>query len=152
MAELLDVRNLHLSFGSHAAVRGLSFTVARGETVALVGESGSGKSATALAILRLIEREGGAITGGAIRLDGTDLVALDEAQLRAVRGNRIAMVFQEPMTALNPVITLGEQVMEVLRQHQNLSERAAMAAAIHAFERVNITEPARRLAQFPHEL
>lgn len=152
MAELLDVRNLHLSFGSHAAVRDLSFVVRRGETVALVGESGSGKSATALAILRLIEREGGAITGGAIRLEGTDLVALDEAQLRAVRGNRIAMVFQEPMTALNPVISLGEQVMEVLRQHQNLSDSAARAAAILAFERVKIPEPTRRLAQFPHEL
>jgi peptide/nickel transport system ATP-binding protein/glutathione transport system ATP-binding protein len=152
MAELLDIRNLHLSFGSHAAVRDLSFAVGRGETVALVGESGSGKSATALAILRLIEREGGAITGGAIQLDGTDLVALDESQLRAVRGNRIAMVFQEPMTALNPVISLGEQVMEVLRQHQNLSDREARAAAILAFERVKIPEPARRLAQFPHEL
>jgi ABC-type glutathione transport system ATPase component len=152
MIDLLSVENLHLSFGSHIAVRDVSFTVGRGETVALVGESGSGKSATALAILRLIEREGGAITGGAIRLGGTDLVALTEAQLRAIRGNRIAMVFQEPMTALNPVITLGEQVMEVLHQHQNLSNRQAEAAAILAFERVKIPDPARRLRQFPHEL
>ncbi|MFT6772882.1 MAG: ABC-type glutathione transport system ATPase component [Paracoccaceae bacterium] len=152
MPELLSVENLHLAFGSHIAVRDLSFTVGRGETVALVGESGSGKSATALAILRLIDREGGAITGGAIRLGGVDLVAMDEPSLRRIRGNRIAMVFQEPMTALNPVISLGEQLMEVLRQHQNLSGAALRAAAIAAFERVRIPEPARRLSQFAHEL
>jgi len=152
MTDLLCVQNLHLSFGTHRAVHDLSFTVGRGETVALVGESGSGKSATALAILRLIEREGGAITAGQIRLNGTDLVTLDEAALRAIRGNRIAMVFQEPMTALNPVIRLGEQVMEVLRQHQNLSNADAHAAAILAFERVRIPDPVRRLRQFPHEL
>ncbi len=152
MTDLLRVQNLHLSFGSHIAVHDLSFTVGRGETVALVGESGSGKSATALAILRLIEREGGAITGGAIHLGDTDLVTLDEARLRAIRGNRIAMVFQEPMTALNPVISLGEQVKEVLRQHQGLSENTAKSAAIAALERVKIPEPERRLRQFPHEL
>jgi peptide/nickel transport system ATP-binding protein/glutathione transport system ATP-binding protein len=152
MSDLLSIENLHLSFGSHKAVRDLSFTVGRGETVALVGESGSGKSATALAILRLIEREGGAITGGAIRLGQTDLLTLDEAKMRTIRGNRIAMVFQEPMTALNPVITLGEQLMEVLRQHQNLSNSDAKGAAILAFERVKIPDPARRLRQFPHEL
>ncbi len=152
MSDLLSVENLYLSFGSHKAVRDLSFTVGRGETVALVGESGSGKSATALAILRLIEREGGAITGGAIRLGQTDLMTLDEAKMRTIRGNRIAMVFQEPMTALNPVITLGEQLMEVLRQHQNLSQSEVKAAAILAFQRVKIPDPARRLRQFPHEM
>ncbi|MCY1665313.1 ABC transporter ATP-binding protein [Rhizobium sp. SL86] len=152
MTDLLRVENLHLAFGSHPAVRDLSFAVDRGETLALVGESGSGKSATALAILRLIEREGGAIAAGKIWLGDTELTALDEPALRGIRGNRVAMVFQEPMTALNPVISLGEQVMEVLRQHQHLSEPQAKAAAIEALARVKIPDPARRLRQFPHEL
>ena len=123
MAPLLSVEDLHLAFGRHRAVDGVGFSVAAGETVALVGESGSGKSATALAILRLIEREGGAITSGRITLHGQagapdlDLTALPERQLQQVRGNRISMVFQEPMTALNPVMRLGHQVAEVLRLH-----------------------------------
>lgn len=155
MKPLLSVENLHIAFGGHQAVRGLSFEVARGETVALVGESGSGKSATALAILRLIEREGGTITAGRIRLDGDpplDLAALPEARMRQIRGNRVAMVFQEPMTALNPVIPLGEQLAEVLRRHQGLGRQDAVQAAIAALEKVKIPEAARRLAQFPHEL
>jgi peptide/nickel transport system ATP-binding protein/glutathione transport system ATP-binding protein len=155
MAPLLSVENLSLVFGSHVAVRGLSFSVRKDETVALVGESGSGKSATALAILRLIEREGGAITAGAIRLgaaDPVDLVRLSETDMRRVRGARVAMVFQEPMTALNPVITLGEQVAETLRLHQGLSRRDALKAAVAALEKVRIPDAARRLNQFPHEL
>jgi peptide/nickel transport system ATP-binding protein/glutathione transport system ATP-binding protein len=146
---------MSLAFGSHHAVRRLSFTVARGETVALVGESGSGKSATALAIMRLIEREGGAIAGGRIVLDGTlplDLAALSDRQMREVRGNRVAMIFQEPMSALNPVLTLGDQVTEVFRLHQGLNRRDAKAAALAAFERVHIPDAARRLGQFAHEL
>ncbi|KFE34547.1 ABC transporter ATP-binding protein [Thioclava atlantica] len=154
-APLLSVQNLSLAFGSHTALSGLSFDIARGETVALVGESGSGKSATALALMRLIEREGGRLTGGRIHLEGEDpieITALDQRRMQQVRGNRISMVFQEPMTALNPVMTLGEQVAEVLRLHQGLDRLTALRAAHDAFERVNIPEPARRLTQYPHEL
>lgn len=154
-APLLSIKDLSLTFGSHRAVKHLSFSVARSETVALVGESGSGKSATALAIMRVIEREGGAIVGGRIVLDGTpplDLAALSDRQMREVRGNRVAMIFQEPMTALNPVLTLGDQVTEVFRLHQGMDRRAARAAALAAFERVRIPDAARRLDQFAHEL
>ena len=155
IAPLLSVENLSLAFGSHRAVKDLSFSVAHGETLALVGESGSGKSATALAILRLIEREGGRIEAGRIVLDGTpalDLAALSDRQIREVRGNRVAMIFQEPMTALNPVLTLGDQVTEVFRLHQGMDRRAARTAALAAFERVRIPDAARRLDQFAHEL
>lgn len=154
-APLLTVENLSLNFGTHAAVRGLSFDVAKGETVALVGESGSGKSATALALLRLIEREGGCISGGHITLSGLPdlpLSELTDRQMQAVRGNRVSMIFQEPMTALNPVMPLGEQVAEVLRLHQGLDGAAARGAAREALARVKIPEPDRRLDQYPHEL
>jgi ABC-type glutathione transport system ATPase component len=152
---LLSVDNLCLNFGSHEAVKGISFDIAKGETVALVGESGSGKSATALALLRLIEREGGRIAGGTVTLHGTpdlQLSALSDRQMQQVRGNRVSMIFQEPMTALNPVMTLGDQVAEVLRLHQGLDAAQARAAAREAFERVKIPEAERRLNQFPHEL
>jgi ABC-type glutathione transport system ATPase component len=152
---LLSIEDLSLTFGSHHAVKHLSFSIASGETVALVGESGSGKSATALAILRLIEREGGAIASGRIVLNGTprlDLAALTDSQMRQVRGKRVAMIFQEPMTALNPVLTLGDQVAEVFRMHQGMSRHAARAAALEAFDRVRIPDAARRLTQFAHEV
>ncbi|MCM2563912.1 ABC transporter ATP-binding protein [Lutimaribacter sp. EGI FJ00015] len=154
-APLLTVDNLCLNFGSHAAVRNLSFDIGKGETVALVGESGSGKSATALAVLRLIEREGGHIASGRITLHGAPdlpLSTLTERQMQAVRGNRVSMVFQEPMTALNPVMPLGEQVAEVLQLHQGLDPAAARRAAAEALARVKIPEPERRLDQYPHEL
>lgn len=154
-AALLSIEDLSLTFGSHRAVNQLNFSIARGETLALVGESGSGKSATALAIMRLIEREGGAIAGGRIVLDGTpplDLATLTDRQMRQVRGNRVAMIFQEPMTALNPVLTLGDQVTEVFRLHQGMDKPAARAAALAAFDRVRIPDAARRLNQFAHEL
>jgi peptide/nickel transport system ATP-binding protein/glutathione transport system ATP-binding protein len=152
---MLRVENLSLAFGSHEAVRGLSFTVGKGETVALVGESGSGKSATALAVLRLIEREGGRITGGRIVLNGTpavDLTTAPEAQMQRLRGDRVAMIFQEPMTALNPVMRLGDQVAEVLRLHRGLGREKARAEVIAAFARVRIPDPERRASQYPHEL
>ena len=155
MSPLLTVDNLSLGFGSHDAVKGLSFSVRRGETVALVGESGSGKSATALAILRLIEREGGRISSGRVRLEGTpplDLTTLSDRQMQQVRGNRISMIFQEPMTALNPVKRLGDQVAEVLQLHQGLDRARARAMARDAFAKVRIPDPERRLDQFPHEL
>ncbi|HHZ08051.1 MAG TPA: ABC transporter ATP-binding protein [Rhizobiales bacterium] len=156
MTPLLSVRDLRVTFGSTQAVRGLSFDVPAGGTLALVGESGSGKSATALSILRLIEREGGRIDGGTITLheeDGPlDITALEEDRLRALRGNRISMVFQEPMTSLNPVLTVGNQVAEVFVRHQGMNRKKALAAARNALESVRIPEPQRRLLQYPHEL
>lgn len=154
-APILSVKDLRVAFGNHQAVRGVSFDIHAGETLALVGESGSGKSATALSILRLIEREGGHIAGGSIRLGGaepTEITALPPAALRAIRGNRIAMVFQEPMTSLNPVMRVGDQLDEALRLHRGLRGAAARAAALDALERVQIPERARRLRQYPHEL
>lgn len=152
---VLSVKHLSVAFGSHLAVQDLSFDIHAGETLALVGESGSGKSATALAVLRLIEREGGRITQGQIRLgacDPVDLAGLTDREMQAVRGNRVAMIFQEPMTSLNPVMRIGEQLAEVLRRHQGLSRVEALVAAERALEQVRIPEPARRLRQYPHEL
>ncbi|MFZ2099940.1 MAG: ABC transporter ATP-binding protein [Oricola sp.] len=156
MKPLLSVRDLRVAFGDKEAVSGLSFDVPARGTLALVGESGSGKSATALSILRLIEREGGRIAGGAITLhdeDGEiDITALDEQALGALRGNRISMVFQEPMTSLNPVMTIGEQVAEVFIRHRHMTRQEAFAASREALDSVRIPEPARRLTQYPHEL
>ncbi|WP_346893352.1 ABC transporter ATP-binding protein [uncultured Roseibium sp.] len=153
---VVEVQDLRIAFGSHEAVKGLSFAIRPKETLALVGESGSGKSATALSILRLIEREGGRIAGGAIRLrdgdDVIDLTTLPDARLSDIRGDRISMVFQEPMTSLNPVLTVGNQLAEVFIRHRNMSVRSALAASVEALDQVRIPEPARRLKQFPHEL
>ncbi len=154
-APVLSVKSLSVAFGAHKAVHDLSFDIHAGETLALVGESGSGKSATALAVLRLIEREGGRITAGQIRLGRdapVDLAALSDRQMQAYRGNRISMIFQEPMTSLNPVMRIGEQLAEVLRRHQGLSRAEAMRAAGQALDQVRIPDPARRLRQYPHEL
>ncbi|TCD13378.1 ABC transporter ATP-binding protein [Oricola cellulosilytica] len=156
MSDLLSVKNLHVAFGSNEAVSDLSFDVPARRTLALVGESGSGKSATALSILRLIEREGGTITGGSIMLndgDGTvDITALDEQGLQRLRGNRISMVFQEPMTSLNPVLTIGDQMSEVFIRHRNMTKREAYDASRQALDSVRIPEAARRVEQYPHEL
>ena len=152
---LLDVRDLTLAFGAREVVQGLSFSIAPGEVLALVGESGSGKSATALAILRLIEREGGRILRGTITLDGAlpcDLATLSDSAMQAVRGAQVAMVFQEPMTSLNPVLTIGDQLTETYLRHRRMTPAAALEAAIEALARVRIAEPRRRLAQYPHEL
>ena len=152
---LLKVENLCLGFGSHVAMTDLSFTLSRNETLAFVGESGSGKSATAMALMRLIERDGGAITSGRIVLTGSpdvDLTHLSGKDMRKIRGARIAMIFQEPMTALNPVMRLGDQVMEAIGLHRGLRGDAARAAVLDAFERVHIPMPAQRINQYPHEL
>ena len=154
-APLLDVSNLHVCFGEHKAVKGLDFTLHRHETLALVGESGSGKSATALAILRLIEHEGGSITQGRIRLFGDethDLTALTDKQMQAIRGRLVSMVFQEPMTALNPVMTIGQQLFEALGKEQAITHRALQRLAIESLERVKVPHAAQRLRQYPHEL
>jgi peptide/nickel transport system ATP-binding protein len=152
---LLKVRDLQVHFetptGLLRAVAGVSFDLNAGETLGLVGESGCGKTVTALSILRLLPATH-AEMHGEIRFAGEDLQTLPEPQLRQVRGNRIAMVFQEPMTALNPVFTIGEQVAEALRLHRGLGHQAAWSAAAAALTRVGLPEASRRLGQYPHEL
>ncbi|KMO18147.1 ABC transporter ATP-binding protein [Methylobacterium indicum] len=148
---LLDVHGLGIAFPRARPVQDLSFTVGPGETVALVGESGSGKSLTALALMRLLPPRG-RIESGTIRFDGRDIGSLSERRFREIRGREIAMVFQEPMTALNPVLTVGVQIAEVLRRHEGLSARAARARAVDLLDRVRIPDPHRRVDAYPHQL
>ena len=158
---LLDVDDLRVDFVNGAqhthAVKGLSFSIGAGETVALVGESGSGKSVTAFSLLRLISHASGKISGGTahfVRPSGTreDLFALDEKVLRSIRGKEISMIFQEPMTSLNPVMTIGDQLAEVYLLHENIGKKEALAKAERMLEAVRIPEPARRIRQYPGEL
>jgi peptide/nickel transport system ATP-binding protein len=153
---LLAVEGLVTEFRSDAgtvrAVDGVSFEIAPRSTLGIVGESGSGKSVTALSIMRLLAAPAGRIAGGAIRYAGTDLVQLRPAEMRALRGNRIAMIFQEPMTSLNPVFTVGEQVAEAVRLHQRKSRAEARSIAIEMFHKVGIPSPEQRVDAFPHEL
>ena len=157
---LLSVRDLSVTFNTRAgrvdAVRGLEFDLWPGETLAIVGESGSGKSVTALTVMRLIEREGGRISGSMAltRRSGevVDLMTADDRMLRQIRGNEISMIFQEPMTSLNPVLTIGTQLAEVIILHRKCQSGEALAEARRLIERVRIPDAARRLAQFPHEL
>ena len=153
---VLDVKGLQTVFfttsGLFRAVDDVSFHVRRGETLAIVGESGCGKSVSALSIMRLVPNPPGRIVGGEVLLEGTDLLALDEAKMRDIRGNRISMIFQEPMTSLNPVLTIGRQIGETLTLHQGLSAAAAAARSIDMLRLVGIPEPARRVRQYPHEL
>ena len=152
---LLKVQELQVRFdtprGILKAVAGVSFELAPGETLGLVGESGCGKTVTALSILRLLPSPQATVTGE-IRFLGEDLLSSPEERLRQIRGDRIAMVFQEPMTALNPVLTIGEQVMEVLRLHRGLSNHQARREAAAALTRVGLPEAERRLKQYPHQL
>ncbi len=143
--------------GSVVAVRDISFDIAAGETLAIVGESGSGKSVSSLSLMRLVEYDGGSITGGRLLFDRglgqpTDLVEADNDLMRTIRGNEIGMIFQEPMTALNPVFTIGWQLSEGLRLHRRLSRRRATEQALELLRRVRIPEAERRLHQYPHEL
>ena len=151
----LAVEGLEVAFptreGTIRAVAGVSYEIARGRTLGVVGESGCGKSVAALAVLGLVPPPG-RVTAGRIRLDGLDVTALDEAALASVRGERVAMVFQEPMTALNPVLTVGAQVAEAWALHREGSRREARAAALAMLDRVRIPEPARRYDSYPHEL
>ncbi len=146
---LLEVRDLTVAFGPVRAVDGVSFSLAAGETLGLVGESGCGKSTTALALMRLLH---GARLGGVAQFGGHDLLALDEAAMRHVRGAEIAMIFQDPATSLHPLIRVGEQVAEALRAHRDISAAAARAAALDLFRKVGIAAPEQRLAAYPHEL
>ncbi len=152
---VLEVRDLEVTFagerGVARAVDGVSFDLTPGRTLGLVGESGCGKSLTASALLGLVPPPG-RITGGAVRLDGRDLLALDEPERDAVRGRRIAMIFQEPMTALNPVFTVGDQIAEVLRVHSAMPRRQAAEAAVAMMVRVGIADARARANAFPHQL
>ena len=134
------------------AVDDVSFSLRRGETLAVVGESGCGKSMTALSIMRLVPNPPGRIVGGMIALEGRDLLQLDEAEMRDIRGNDISMIFQEPMTSLNPVLTIGHQIAEALRLHQELSKSAANEKAVEMLRLVKIPEPAQRAREYPHQL
>ncbi|WP_198370308.1 ABC transporter ATP-binding protein [Roseomonas rosulenta] len=152
---LLEVENLQTHFrspdGINRAVDGVNFHVNAGETVAIVGESGCGKSVTAMSILRLIPEPPGKIAG-AIRFNGRDLLKLSDREMRDIRGNEISMIFQEPMTSLNPVLTVGRQIGETLRLHQGLSAQAAEARAVEMLKLVGIPEPQRRVREYPHQL
>ena len=152
---LLEVENLQTHFrtpeGVNRAVDGVSFTVEAGETVAIVGESGCGKSVTAGSVLRLIPEPPGKIKGS-ILFEGVDLLKLDERAMRDIRGNQISMVFQEPMTSLNPVLTVGRQIGETLRLHQGLGREAAERRVVEMLRLVGIAEPERRAREYPHQL
>ncbi len=151
---LLDVQNLQTHFrtpeGINRAVDGVSFHVDEGETLAIVGESGCGKSVTAMSLMRLIPEPPGKIAGS-VRFQGRDLLQLSEHEMRAIRGNDISMIFQEPMTSLNPVLTVGRQIGETLRMHQGLDKPAAVARAVEMLGRVGIPRPAERLNNYPFE-
>ena len=152
---LLEVRNLKTYFftsrGLVKAIGGISFTLDQGETLALVGESGCGKSMTALSLLRLVPAPG-RVVEGEVLFDGEDLLRLPLEEMRRIRGNQMAMIFQEPMTALNPVFRVGEQIGEVLRLHKGLDARQAEAAAVELLERVGIPAPGQRVREYPHQL
>ena len=153
---ILDIAELRTWFFTRdevvRAVDGVSFHVIPGETLAIVGESGCGKSVTALSILRLIPSPPGRIVSGAIHFAGRDLLGLSEAEMRQVRGNEISMIFQEPMTSLNPVLTIGRQIAETLTLHQGLGHRAALAKAADMLRLVHIPEADRRIGEYPHQL
>ena len=155
MASLLEVDNLKTYFQTRAglvrSVDGVSFRLGEGELLGLVGESGCGKSITALSIMRLIS-EPGKIVGGSIKFKGEELTTAPAERLREIRGNDIAMIFQDPMTSLNPVFTVGEQIAEALRLHRNLDKKAAKQAAIEAMREVSIPSPERRVKDYPHQL
>jgi peptide/nickel transport system ATP-binding protein len=152
---MLEIENLQTHFrtpdGVNRAVDGLSLRIEAGQTLAIVGESGCGKSVTAMSILRLIPEPPGKIAGS-IRFDGKELLKLSQAEMRDIRGNEISMIFQEPMTSLNPVLTVGRQIGETLRLHQGLDKKAAEQRAVEMLTLVGIPEPQRRVREYPHQL
>ncbi len=154
---IIQIRDLEVEFrtdeGTVHAVKKISFDIPRGKTVGLVGESGSGKSVTSLAVMRLIPNPPGKITGGQIIMDdGQDLLKLSESQMREIRGNKISMIFQEPMTSLNPVFTVGDQIAETLILHQKLSKAEAAAKTLELLKQVGIPNPTERIKSYPHEM
>jgi len=152
---LLDVQDLSVEFDTRRGVahvlQSVSFTLGRGDTLGVVGESGCGKSMTALAVMRLIPNPPGRITAGRVRFEDRDLMTLSDADMRAVRGNRVSMIFQEPMTSLNPVFTVGEQIAEAVRLHRGLDRRAAHEHAVRMLESVGIPAARRRVDEYPHQ-
>ncbi|AOV08723.1 ABC transporter ATP-binding protein [Sporosarcina ureilytica] len=152
---LLDVKDLVVQFKSSAAtvnaVNGVNFSLNKKETIGIVGESGSGKSVTATAIMRLIPSPPGKIADGQIKFQDKDLVALTDKEMRQVRGNEIAMIFQDPMTSLNPVFTVGNQIVEAIRTHKDISKKDAKTEAIEMLKVVGIPEPTKRIDMYPHE-
>lgn len=155
MQPLITVKNLEVSFKTHCgsiqAVRGISFSMQSGETVALVGESGSGKSVTAKSILKLIPTPPGRIIGGEIYFQGKNLLASSEKELRKIRGKEVGMIFQDPMTSLNPTMRIGKQIIEVLTLHSGLGHKEAHAYAVELLRKVGIAEPEERIFQYPHQ-
>ena len=153
---LVDIKNLRTFFytedGVVPAVDGIDLTIHRGEVVGLVGESGCGKSVTALSILRLIPNPPGKIIGGEIFFHGEDLLKKNEEAMRMIRGDKISMIFQEPMTSLNPVYTIGDQISEAITLHQKIDDAEAKKRTIEMLHLVGIPEPERRFSQYPHEM
>jgi oligopeptide/dipeptide ABC transporter ATP-binding protein len=156
MKELLKVKNLKTYFFTHEgtikAVDGVSFTIKKGETLGLVGESGCGKSVTALSIMRLVQSPPGKIVGGKIYFEGKNLLELKEKEMRKIRGCKISMIFQEPMTSLDPMFTIGFEIMEFLKLHQNLKKDEAKKKAIESLYKVRFPDPEKRIDDYPHEL
>jgi oligopeptide/dipeptide ABC transporter ATP-binding protein len=156
MTELLKIEDLKTYFFTHEgvvkAVDGVSFTINKGETLGLVGESGCGKSVTALSIMRLIQSPPGKIVGGKINFEGTNLLELEEKEMRKIRGCKISMIFQEPMTSLDPMFSIGSEIMEVLKLHQNLKKDEAKKKAIESLCKVRFPDPEKRIDDYPHEL
>jgi oligopeptide/dipeptide ABC transporter ATP-binding protein len=154
--KLLDVKDLKVYFdtdeGTVKAVDGVSFHIDKGETLAVVGESGSGKSVTSLAIMRLIPTPPGRFAGGEINFNGQNLLKKSEREMRRIRGNEISMIFQEPMTSLNPVYTVGDQIAEAIVLHQKKSQRQAMKLAVEMLDLVGIPEPQKRVKNYPHQM
>jgi oligopeptide/dipeptide ABC transporter ATP-binding protein len=155
-AALLEVRGLRTHFaidgGEFAAVDGVSLSVGAGQTLAIVGESGSGKSVTALSIMGLVPRPPGRLAGGSIKLEGRELMGLSAKELQSLRGNGMAMIFQEPMSSLNPAFTVGDQIIEVLQRHRPIGRAEAERLALLGLERVRIPAPAQRMHEYPHKL
>ncbi|MDH7799076.1 MULTISPECIES: ABC transporter ATP-binding protein [unclassified Beijerinckia] len=155
MAPILQVKDLRTAFrslgGEILTVDGVTFDVEQGQTVGLVGESGCGKSVTALSVMQLLDKKAGRIAGGEIRFDDRDLIGLSDEEMRNVRGNEIAMIFQEPMTSLNPAFSIGMQIAESVRLHHGLSRHAAHDRAIEMLGLVKIPDPARRVNDYPHQ-
>ena len=153
---VLSVKDLVVQFatskGDVTAINGLSFDLAEKETLCLVGESGSGKSVTALSIMGLLPQPAGKVSSGRIELEGTNLLDLSEKKMQEIRGNKISMIFQEPMTTLNPVYTVGDQICETLLRHRNMTKKEAMEYAADLLSKVRMADPAKRLKQYPHEL
>jgi len=153
---ILDVRDLNVSFYKKKkegkAVRGATFTVEEGQTLGIIGESGSGKSVSGMSVMGLIPSTGGVIKSGEILYEGTDLLQLNKKDMRKIQGNKIAMIFQEPMTSLNPVLSIGYQICEPLRLHKGMSKEDAEKRAVELLHMVGIASPEKRLTQYPHQL